>query len=72
MRVRELLPAAVDEDAHAACLSLAHHIGTGAFAGSTALRKLKAGDRQGAATSPPALEQGRRQGAQGPPAATAG
>jgi GH24 family phage-related lysozyme (muramidase) len=48
-KVRALLPAGVDDDAHAACLSLAYNIGVGAFSTSTALRLLKAGDRQGAA-----------------------
>ncbi|MFD1111343.1 glycoside hydrolase family protein [Pseudoroseomonas ludipueritiae] len=44
IKVRALLSAGVDDDAHAACLSLAYNIGVGAISTSTALRLLKAGD----------------------------
>ncbi|WP_419900734.1 lysozyme [Roseomonas sp. USHLN139] len=49
--VLALLPATVDDDAHAAFLSFAYNVGVPGFAGSTALRRFMAGDRKGAASA---------------------
>jgi len=58
VRVDALLPKGTDDDARAAFLSMAYNVGVPAFAGSTALRLFRTGDRMGAAVALEAWNKG--------------